>query len=130
MTLKIVIGFLGVHVLLAVSMVLGTWLVGGAVPTFAEALVGTPAAPLVGEDSIFGEGSLDKFDFKDTTNLLLSPVTVFYGMFSFNYDFLDSDGIAGIPGTLLSVAGHAIASWLIFDAARAGIGGFLSFLGR
>ena len=130
MNLGVIIVFALLHLVLSGGTVLATWVGGGESMTFAESLEETPLKRLVGEDSTFGKGSLDQFTFEAAGNLIFGPVRTFYGLFSFEYDFLDSDGVVGIIGTLLSTAGHLMAGWLIFQVGRAGIGGFLSFLGR
>ena len=130
MNMAILGGFFVAHVLLGGGTIVVNWLKGGSALSWVEALALTPLEPLVGSDSVFGQNSLDRFSFENATNLIFGPVKTFYGLFSFNYEWLNSDGVVGGIGLLLSTAGHLAAAWLLYQVARAGIGGFLSFAGR
>ena len=129
MTLGIVVAFSMVHIVMIGCTLLAQWL-GGEASTFSGAAASTPLASLIGDASEYAAGSLDRSTFEEVTNQMFGPVRTFYGLFSFEYSWLAGDGLMGLIGTLLSMAGHLIAAWMIFQVARAAVGGFLSFFGR
>ena len=129
MTLGMVGGFALLHLVMIVVTLLATWL-GGDAGTFADTVASTPLAGLVGDRSDYGDGSLERSTFENSTNQLFGPVKTFYNLFSFEYTWLESDGIVGMIGTLLTMVGHLLAAWLIYQVARAAVGGFLSFFNR
>lgn len=130
MTLGLLLFFFGLHLVLIAASVLVSWL-SGATTTLVDALAAsTPVSALVGDDSSFGEGSLYELTFKNSLNVGFNSIQAFYGLFSFNYPWLHSDGPAGIFGILLQVMGHLVAGWFLFQIFKAGVGGFFSFLGR
>lgn len=129
MTIGIVAVFCLLHLVMIGATMLATWLSGNA-GTFGEALAPTPLAALLGETSDYGRGSLDRSTFEEATNQVFGPVKTFYGLFSFEYDWLNGEGIGGFIGLLFSAAGHVVAAWLLYKVATAALGGFASLLNR
>ena len=118
--------FFGVHFLVGASQEMARWVQTGVFATdLSSFLSRTPLRPMLSEQGTFS-GGINDINPLSALGLAVDSMRVMLGMVSFNYSIFDADGIVGMFGDLLTLAGALVAAYMLFIFARA-VAGSLGF---
>ena len=114
MTLRVIQGFAAVHIIIGLVTAAYVHLSGGdgAAPGMGI-LEATPLESLTGDSSILSKAG--GFSFFRLFDMLFALISALWGLFWFNYAILDGDGLAGLVGTVLRVAGMSVLAHLVLQ---------------